>query len=37
MLRVVTAFDCGAVLTPENLRMQVEGAIVQGLGALLRA
>src|SRR6185437_8714110 len=27
---------CGAVLNPENLRTQVEGAIVMGLGPALR-
>lgn len=35
VLRVAVAFDCGAILNPENMRMQVEGAIVQGLGGAL--
>jgi isoquinoline 1-oxidoreductase len=35
VLRVVVAFDCGAILNPENTRIQVEGAIVQGLGGAL--
>lgn len=33
--RVVCVFDCGAILNPGNLRNQVEGAIVQGLGGAL--
>jgi len=31
-VRVVQAFDCGAIVNPENLKSQLEGAIVQGLG-----
>jgi len=34
-LRVVQAFDCGAVVNPDHLRNQLEGAIVQGLGGAL--
>ncbi len=34
--RVTVAFDCGPVHHPKNLRAQVEGAIVMGLGAVLR-
>jgi len=30
------AYECGKVLNPENLRTQVEGAIVMGLGPALR-
>ncbi|MGH9452996.1 MAG: molybdopterin cofactor-binding domain-containing protein [Terriglobia bacterium] len=30
--RAVTAFDCGAVVNPDGLRNQVEGADVMGLG-----
>jgi isoquinoline 1-oxidoreductase len=30
--RVVEAFECGAVVNPNGLRNQVEGAIVQGIG-----
>jgi len=29
------AFECGAILNPANLRSQVEGAIIQGLGGAL--
>lgn len=32
VLRVVEAFDCGAVVNPQGLRNQISGAIVQGLG-----
>lgn len=33
--RIVEAFECGAILNPDNLRNQVEGAIVMGLGGAL--
>jgi isoquinoline 1-oxidoreductase len=33
--RVVTAFDCGAIVNPDGLTNQVEGAVVMGLGAAL--
>ncbi|MGH9858807.1 MAG: molybdopterin cofactor-binding domain-containing protein [Candidatus Acidiferrales bacterium] len=33
--RVVTAFECGAVVNPDGLRNQIEGAVVQGLGGAL--
>ncbi len=33
--RVVSAFECGAIVNPDNLRNQVEGANVQGLGGAL--
>ena len=33
---VCEAFECGAIVNPINLRAQVEGAIVMGLGAALR-
>jgi len=33
--RVVQAWDCGAVVNPNHLRNQVEGAIVMGLGGAL--
>jgi isoquinoline 1-oxidoreductase len=33
--RVVEAFDCGAVVNPDGLRNQIEGAIVQGIGGAL--
>jgi len=33
---VCQAFECGAILNPENLLSQVQGAIVMGLGPALR-
>jgi CO/xanthine dehydrogenase Mo-binding subunit len=36
VLDVFQAFDCGPVLNPENLRNQMEGAIIMGLGPALR-
>ena len=33
---VVQAFECGAILNPANLRSQVEGSIMMGLGPALR-
>ena len=33
--RTVVAFECGAIVNPEHLRNQVEGAIVMGLGGAL--
>jgi CO/xanthine dehydrogenase Mo-binding subunit len=33
--RVVTAFDCGAVVNPDQLRNQIEGANVMGIGGAL--
>jgi isoquinoline 1-oxidoreductase len=33
--RIVTAFECGAIVHPWNLRAQVEGATVMGLGGAL--
>ncbi|MDQ3920469.1 MAG: molybdopterin-dependent oxidoreductase [Acidobacteriota bacterium] len=35
VLRVVTAFECGAIVNPDGLKNQVEGAIIQGLGGAL--
>jgi nicotinate dehydrogenase subunit B len=35
LVRIVTAFECGAVVHPEGLRNQVEGATVMGLGGAL--
>ncbi len=35
VLRAVVAFECGAVVNPEHLRNQVEGAIAMGLGGAL--
>ena len=34
-LRVVQAFECGAVVNPDHLKLQLEGAVVQGLGGAL--
>lgn len=34
--RVRQAFECGAIVNPENLRFQIQGAILMGLGAALR-
>jgi isoquinoline 1-oxidoreductase len=33
--RIVTAFDCGAVVDADNLKNQIEGATVMGLGGAL--
>jgi isoquinoline 1-oxidoreductase len=33
---VCEAFDCGPVMNPDNLRNQVEGGIIMGLGPALR-
>jgi len=33
--RIVVAFECGAVVHPDGVRNQVEGALVQGLGGAL--
>jgi len=33
--RIVTAFECGAIVNPDNLANQVEGAMVMGLGGAL--
>lgn len=33
--RLVVAFECGAIVNPDGLRSQVEGAVVQGLGGAL--
>jgi isoquinoline 1-oxidoreductase len=35
LTRIVTAFECGAIVDPDNLRNQVEGATVMGLGGAL--
>jgi isoquinoline 1-oxidoreductase len=35
IVRVVQAFECGAVMNPNGLRNQIEGAIIQGLGGAL--
>ena len=33
--RLISAFECGAIVNPEHLRNQVEGAMVMGLGGAL--
>jgi isoquinoline 1-oxidoreductase len=33
--RMVTAFECGAIVNPDGLRNQVEGGVVMGLGGAL--
>jgi isoquinoline 1-oxidoreductase len=33
--RAVTAFDCGAIVNPDHLRNQVEGALIMGIGGAL--
>ena len=35
VVRVVTAFDCGAVVNPDQLRNQIEGANIMGIGGAL--
>ena len=35
VLRTVTAFECGAIVNPDQLKNQVEGALVMGLGGAL--
>jgi isoquinoline 1-oxidoreductase len=35
VVRLVTAFECGAVVNPDHLKNQVEGAAIMGLGGAL--
>jgi isoquinoline 1-oxidoreductase len=35
VVRAVTAFDCGAVVNPNHLKTQIEGAMVMGVGGAL--
>jgi isoquinoline 1-oxidoreductase len=35
LTRIVAAYDCGRVIDPDNLRNQIEGALVMGLGGAL--
>jgi isoquinoline 1-oxidoreductase len=35
IVRIVQAFECGAIVNPVGLRNQVEGAVVMGLGGAL--
>jgi isoquinoline 1-oxidoreductase len=34
--KVTQAYECGAIINPDNLRAQVEGCILMGLGPALR-
>ena len=35
VVQIVTAFECGAMVNPDNLRNQIEGANMMGLGGAL--
>jgi CO/xanthine dehydrogenase Mo-binding subunit len=35
ILRIVTAYDCGAIVNPATVESQIEGALVMGLGGAL--
>jgi len=35
VVRVVTAFECGAILNPDHLKSQVEGCVIMALGGAL--
>src|SRR5262249_11256734 len=35
LVRVVTAFECGAIVNPDGLKHQVEGAVIQGIGGAM--
>ena len=35
VVRVVTAFECGAIVNPDNLRNQIQGSNIMGLGGAL--
>ncbi|HEY7575470.1 MAG TPA: molybdopterin cofactor-binding domain-containing protein, partial [Thermoanaerobaculia bacterium] len=35
LVRIVQAFECGAVVNPDGIRNQIEGSVVQGLGGAL--
>jgi isoquinoline 1-oxidoreductase len=35
LVRVVTAFECGAIVNPDGLQNQVEGAVIQAIGGAL--
>jgi isoquinoline 1-oxidoreductase len=35
VVRIVTAFECGAVLNPDHLKNQIEGCAMMGLGGAL--
>ncbi len=33
--RAVTAFECGAIISPDHLRNQIEGSVIMGIGGAL--
>ena len=35
IVRVVTAFECGAIVNPDGLKNQVEGSVIQGIGGAM--
>lgn len=35
VVRAVTAFECGAIVNPNHLKTQIEGALIMGLGGAL--
>ena len=35
VVRAVSAFECGAIVNPDHLKNQVEGALIMGLGGAL--
>jgi isoquinoline 1-oxidoreductase len=35
VIRIVQAFECGAIVNPDGLKNQVEGSVVMGLGGAL--
>jgi isoquinoline 1-oxidoreductase len=35
IIRVATAFECGAIVNPDGLKHQVEGSVIQGIGGAL--
>jgi CO/xanthine dehydrogenase Mo-binding subunit len=35
VLRVATAFECGAIVNPDNLKNQIEGGVIMALGGAL--
>lgn len=35
VVRVVESFECGAILNPDQLKNQVEGSVIQGMGGAL--
>jgi isoquinoline 1-oxidoreductase len=35
LVRIVTSFDCGAIVNPDGLRNQVVGSLIQGIGGAL--